>query len=618
MSTYGRLGLNPSQLPSEWSNEGPVHPNVNDFLKIEDGRTLRYTGKPRPGRRPGYPPHGPARDPQLRRAVPLDPCPPRDDDAGPGQEDSHAASCRTDRPVPLGAGVYMFEVTIVSKGRDGYIGIGFSAGGVRENRLPGWEPKTFGYHGDDGNAFESSGKGRAFGPTFTTGDTVSVLYNQVERTIGYFKNGVWLGVAFRNVVAERLYPAVGMRTEGEHVEANFRGPFLADLSVAVRAARQRVMDEVLRQPLPETPEEERWRAGLEAMQEPGAEEREACSDGDTGTDEDEFCEDRDRDGRIPDLADGPVPGAWGSDRAAERFDGRGRSTVLRLVLGYLVHEGFCDTAQELAREAGAAELVKGMGQDLEAVAHRRRVVEAVAAGDVDAALDLLQAQCPALLERDGGLRFRLQCQKYVEMVRAGRFEDALAYAVRGEPAGPGPGTGPRPPPPHALPRASPGPGPPGRRSSALHRPRPATPDPRPRPRPCPPPPQRGRRRTRAPGRGCRGRTRSGCRTPWRCRRTWRRRARAPWGTCCCPGSGRPSPTTSGGRCWRCRASPRGARSRCSPGRPPRAWSWGAGAAGPRWRSPTTSTPSGTTPTPAGTCAAGRTWTWRADRLGDRR
>ena len=37
--------------------------------------------------------------------------------------------------------------------------------------------------GDDGNAFNGSGTGRAYGPTFGAGDTIGVLFNRVERTI---------------------------------------------------------------------------------------------------------------------------------------------------------------------------------------------------------------------------------------------------------------------------------------------------------------------------------------------------------------------------------------------------------------------------------------------------
>lgn len=41
-----------------------------------------------------------------------------------------------------------------------------------------------------------------------TGDIIGVIFNQAEKTISYTKNGINLGVAFRNVCEERLYPTV--------------------------------------------------------------------------------------------------------------------------------------------------------------------------------------------------------------------------------------------------------------------------------------------------------------------------------------------------------------------------------------------------------------------------
>lgn len=35
-----------------------------------------------------------------------------------------------------------------------------------------WEPGSYGYHGDDGLRYASSGKGDAYGPRFGAGDTV--------------------------------------------------------------------------------------------------------------------------------------------------------------------------------------------------------------------------------------------------------------------------------------------------------------------------------------------------------------------------------------------------------------------------------------------------------------
>ncbi len=56
---------------------------------------------------------------------------------GPGSDDRDAAAVRTNHPVPPDCAVFYFEVEIVNKGRDGFIGVGFSAGEVKLDRLPG-------------------------------------------------------------------------------------------------------------------------------------------------------------------------------------------------------------------------------------------------------------------------------------------------------------------------------------------------------------------------------------------------------------------------------------------------------------------------------------------------
>ena len=49
------------------------------------------------------------------------------------------------------------------------------------------------------------------------GDVVGALLNRTTKTISFVKNGIDLGVAFRNVDEERLYPSVGLRTPDEEV-----------------------------------------------------------------------------------------------------------------------------------------------------------------------------------------------------------------------------------------------------------------------------------------------------------------------------------------------------------------------------------------------------------------
>lgn len=72
--------------------------------------------------------------------------------------------------VPACAEVGHIQITIAWYHDCGLLaGIGFSTQDVSLNRLPGWEPHSYGYHGDDGMAFESCGTGKAYGPVFATG-----------------------------------------------------------------------------------------------------------------------------------------------------------------------------------------------------------------------------------------------------------------------------------------------------------------------------------------------------------------------------------------------------------------------------------------------------------------
>ncbi|KAK9797770.1 hypothetical protein WJX73_010039 [Symbiochloris irregularis] len=168
---------------------------------------------------------------------------------GPGDTDADAACVRTTDPAE--SGLFYFEVDVVNKGRDGFIGIGFVSHDFDKGRLPGWEPHTFGYHGDDGKAFHNSSSGIPYGPKFGTGDRLGVMFNRAERTIAYTKNGIYLGIAFRNVQDDVLYPAVGLRTPDEEVLANFGAvPFKADVSAMKAEAAYVIEQQIRSMPLP--------------------------------------------------------------------------------------------------------------------------------------------------------------------------------------------------------------------------------------------------------------------------------------------------------------------------------------------------------------------------------
>jgi Ran-binding protein 9/10 len=85
------------------------------------------------------------------------------------------------------------------------MGIGLSTGEVNLNRLPGWDKGSYGYHGDDGHSFCSSGSGYAYGPTFTTGDYVGCCVNFLENSCFYTRNGYNLGKYFPFNLIQLIY-----------------------------------------------------------------------------------------------------------------------------------------------------------------------------------------------------------------------------------------------------------------------------------------------------------------------------------------------------------------------------------------------------------------------------
>uniref|UniRef100_A0A336LYB1 CSON004347 protein n=1 Tax=Culicoides sonorensis TaxID=179676 RepID=A0A336LYB1_CULSO len=173
---------------------------------------------------------------------------------GVGKSHNDAASVRTAHPVPAACGLYYFEVKIISKGRDGYMGIGLTAQNFKANRLPGWDKGSYGYHGDDGNSFCSSGNGQPYGPTFTTGDIIGCGVNLVENTCFYTKNGHHLGIAFRDLPVRKtkLYPTVGLQTPGEIVDANFgQEPFKFDIEDMLKELRASTKASIYNFPVPD-------------------------------------------------------------------------------------------------------------------------------------------------------------------------------------------------------------------------------------------------------------------------------------------------------------------------------------------------------------------------------
>lgn len=106
-----------------------------------------------------------------------------------------AAAVRSDYWMPREVGIYYFEVTILSRGKDGLIGIGFSSKKANLNRLPGWEAESWAYHGDDGYVFACTATGKAYGPKFASQDVIGCGVNFRTGQAFFTKNGQNLGEA---------------------------------------------------------------------------------------------------------------------------------------------------------------------------------------------------------------------------------------------------------------------------------------------------------------------------------------------------------------------------------------------------------------------------------------
>ncbi|KFY06292.1 hypothetical protein V491_08728, partial [Pseudogymnoascus sp. VKM F-3775] len=138
--------------------------------------------------------------------------------------------------MPVQSGIYYFEVKIVSrKVEDSSIAIGFSTKDVPLSRPPGWEPHSWAYHGDDGHSYCCQSSGKSYGPTFSTDDVIGCGVNFHTGCAFFTKNGDHLGTAFREVKG-KLFPSVGMMKPGEHVWVNFgQSPFVFDIDSMILA-----------------------------------------------------------------------------------------------------------------------------------------------------------------------------------------------------------------------------------------------------------------------------------------------------------------------------------------------------------------------------------------------
>ncbi|CAG8668787.1 5428_t:CDS:2, partial [Scutellospora calospora] len=145
--------------------------------------------------------------------------------SGLGRNDDEGATLITNNPFRWTMNIVYFEVHIIEDGCDfGFerkISVGFGTAKTSVRQLPGWLPGSYGYHGDDGNIFHSQFNGTPYSTTYGNGDVIGCCINYKTRDVFFTKNGINLGIAFKNIPLCKFYPMVGLRYPGQMVEANF-------------------------------------------------------------------------------------------------------------------------------------------------------------------------------------------------------------------------------------------------------------------------------------------------------------------------------------------------------------------------------------------------------------
>src|SRR5207249_11171755 len=100
-----------------------------------------------------------------------------------------------------------------------------------------------------------------------------------------------------------------------------------------------------------------------------------------------------------------------------------RSDMNKLIMNYLVTEGFKEAAEKFQLEAGVKASV-----DLESLDHRIRIRDFIQNGSITEAISMINKLHPELLDDDRYLFFHLQQQHLIELIRDRNIEEALKFA----------------------------------------------------------------------------------------------------------------------------------------------------------------------------------------------
>uniref|UniRef100_A0A646QDR4 GlucoseIDP8 n=2 Tax=Scolopendridae TaxID=41363 RepID=A0A646QDR4_9MYRI len=100
-----------------------------------------------------------------------------------------------------------------------------------------------------------------------------------------------------------------------------------------------------------------------------------------------------------------------------------RADMNRLIMNYLVTEGFKEAAEKFQMESGIKPSV-----DLDTLDDRIKIRDAIQNGRIQEAIAMVNKMHPELLDNDRYLFFHLQQQHLIELIRERNTEEALKFA----------------------------------------------------------------------------------------------------------------------------------------------------------------------------------------------
>ncbi|RWA07519.1 hypothetical protein EKO27_g7586 [Xylaria grammica] len=299
------------------------------------------------------------------------------------EQDHEICGIRADHPMPTQAGIYYFEVTLLPKRREESttVCVGFVAKNVSLSRPPGWEQDSWGYHGDDGEIYSGGNVGKKYqDTTFSAGDVIGCGVNFRTAQAFFTKNGHYLGPAFRDIKG-KLYPVVGIKKAGELIRVNFgQSPFVFKIDQEIEKEQGLIKQAISR-------------TSIEKLT---------------------------------------------ASRMSET------EFIQQLVLQFLQHDGYVETAREFAQEIHAEQhdlnsdpSVPVMGiniKDDEDAIQRQRIRRAILEGDIERALTLTNTHYPYVLKNNQDVYFKLKCRKFIEMIRkAAEYSNGNGKKSNGHP-----------------------------------------------------------------------------------------------------------------------------------------------------------------------------------------